>query len=343
MRLFIFGAGATRGASFVDVESNPCLPPLDSDFFTQLQRIKNSKHSSTIELVLQNTVELFGVNFQLTLENLFSTIENMRRMIKMAGERRGFKKEDLDKMRKILLQALAAVLEESLTKKGSSLQVQECKYHEYLIKEVIQPKDSLISFNYDCLLDYVLKKYGNEKWNPHYGYGFQLRGEESGIKGDDCWCPEKPAQKDKTVKFYKLHGSLHFKFDNKKTVRLKKKPYTKQNGDLLFDIIPPEVYKDLEKTPYKNLWKKAGQAIYKANIIVIIGYSFPITDLHSRTLFQVNIHKDNLKKIVIVNPDKQSRYRAREILRRGITNKTKILVFDTLKEFFDAKVDLNQA
>jgi hypothetical protein len=44
MALFVLGAGATRGASFVNPAKNPCLPPLDLDFYAQLQRIANSKH-----------------------------------------------------------------------------------------------------------------------------------------------------------------------------------------------------------------------------------------------------------------------------------------------------------
>ena len=32
MALFVLGAGATSGASFVNPANNPCLPPLDLDF-----------------------------------------------------------------------------------------------------------------------------------------------------------------------------------------------------------------------------------------------------------------------------------------------------------------------
>jgi hypothetical protein len=41
MAVFLLGAGATRGASFVRLTDNPCLPPLDTDFYAQLQRIQN--------------------------------------------------------------------------------------------------------------------------------------------------------------------------------------------------------------------------------------------------------------------------------------------------------------
>jgi hypothetical protein len=61
MALFVLGAGATRGASFVDPAQNPCLPPSDLDFYAQLQRIANVKHQKTVRDVIKDTVELFGV------------------------------------------------------------------------------------------------------------------------------------------------------------------------------------------------------------------------------------------------------------------------------------------
>jgi|SRR5690242_7939665 hypothetical protein len=63
MALFILGAGATRGASFVKPNVNPCLPPLDADFYAQLQRIGHPKHQDIVAAVIRDTVELFGVNF----------------------------------------------------------------------------------------------------------------------------------------------------------------------------------------------------------------------------------------------------------------------------------------
>ena len=70
MALFVLGAGATRGASFVDPVKNPCLPPLDADFYAQLQRIRNPKHKPTVQQVIQDTVDLFGVNFRVSMDGL---------------------------------------------------------------------------------------------------------------------------------------------------------------------------------------------------------------------------------------------------------------------------------
>ena len=52
MALFVLGAGATRGCSFVVEKRKPCVPPLDADFFTQLQKVGNQKHQKLINQVI---------------------------------------------------------------------------------------------------------------------------------------------------------------------------------------------------------------------------------------------------------------------------------------------------
>lgn len=58
MAVFVLGAGATRGASFVNPAKNPRLPPLDTDFYSQLQRIGNHKHKELVDRVIRDTVDL---------------------------------------------------------------------------------------------------------------------------------------------------------------------------------------------------------------------------------------------------------------------------------------------
>src|SRR5215813_8591177 len=73
----VLGAGATRGAEFVRQNSPMCLPPLNADFFTQLQRIPTAKHQPAIEGVLNDVVGLYGPDFALTLEDYFTQLEAM--------------------------------------------------------------------------------------------------------------------------------------------------------------------------------------------------------------------------------------------------------------------------
>jgi hypothetical protein len=337
MALFVLGAGATRGASFVDPVKNPCLPPLDADFYAQLQRIRNPKHEETIKSVIEDTVELFGINFQVTMETVFTTLEHTARMIETTGENRDFKRSDLDKKKKTLQQAIAAALEESLCEGGQHSGA-ECEHHRALVSNM-KHKDAIISFNYDCLIDETLKRCGSQKWNPRYGYGFNLGKRGANLKGDQEWRPDKPASKPETITLYKLHGSLHFVVGGSK-VKLKNRPYTKQHGNLRFTIIPPESNKRYDEGVFKNLWKQAGQALHGAQTLVIIGYSFPITDSHSNALFRISVKRLGLKSLVIVNPDREARRRTREVLKRGISDKTRVLVFDKFAEFVSTKREL---
>lgn len=339
MAVFILGAGATRGASFVDPAVNPCLPPLDADFYNQLQRIRNDKHRDLVENVIKDTVELFGTNFRVTMETAFTLLEQMTRMIATTGETRDFKRKDLEEKKNRLIQAIAAVFEESMCQQQAAnkqtRKTRDCQYHKALV-EKLNKGDSIITFNYDCLIDEALKRHGSGKWNPRYGYGFKLGGRGKNLSGDDKWRPSKVAPKDDTVKLYKLHGSLHFIVSGEK-VTLKQRPYTKQHGKLRFTVIPPESSKRYDEGVFAHLWKQAGQAIHGAETLVVIGYSIPVADSHANALLRVSVKREAIKSLVIVNPDREARYRTREILKRGLSKESRVLVFDTLKEF--ASVD----
>lgn len=341
MTVFVLGAGSTRGCSFVDPTVNPCLPPLDGDFFTQLQRVANSKHEPLARTVIEHVVDLFGHNFHATLETVYTTLEHTIRMLSVTGDNRAYKRVDLSQRREQLKQAIAVLLEESLTEKGlggsSRLSPRLCDYHVHLVRNVLQPRDVLISFNYDCVIDYALKEAGSGKWNPRYGYGFRLGSRGSRLTGDKHWQPGGlVVGKDETIRLYKLHGSLHFQFSESEAqprIKLKSRPYTKQHGNLKFTIIPPAWHKSYDQGAFGHLWKGAADAINRATSIVFVGYSLPETDLHSTALFRTTVSK--LRSLVVVNPDPSARYRTRSVLQSGITKSTKVLSFDYLREFLN--------
>lgn len=342
MALFVFGAGATRGCSFVDPKKDPCLPPLDVDFFTQLQRVRNKKHYPLIKQVMRDVVDLFGSNFDVTMETVFTTLEHTLRMLDTTGESRDFNKKDLRMKKSRLGQAIAVVLEDSLAEKDeeghSRLTPLECEHHQRFVSDILRPGDDIVSFNYDCSLDYALKGNGDGKWNARYGYGFKLGAKGSLLTGDAFWNPSVIAEKDTTVHYYKLHGALHFVI-NEKTgkVRLKNRPYTRQSGNMKFTIIPPEWHKAYDKGVFAVLWNKAAEAVHCAEHIVVIGYSMPLMDLHSSTLFRTSVNsKQKLKSLVVVNPDRSARRRIRTILQRGLNPDTKVISFDCISHFVAA-------
>ena len=343
MTVFVFGAGATRGASFVDPTKEPCLPPLDADFFTQLQRIRSRKYQTLVRDVLADVTDLFGYNFDVTMEGVFVTVEQTIRMATATHERRDYKVPALKKVRNRLLQALAAVLEEALTEKAASgagtRKIKLCNYHKLFVENILEPQDTIITFNYDCLLDHHLKLFGEKKWNARYGYGVKLGARGAHLTGDKFWTPRNhPAKKNDTVLLLKLHGSLHFDARNsernKYQLKLKQRPHTYQGkGSMRFTVIPPEWHKGFEAGMFKDIWTKAADRLYKADRLVFIGYSLPVTDMHAAALLRTSVKRAALKSLVVVNPDREARRRIRSVVARGFATDTRVLSIDRFEEF----------
>ncbi len=341
----MFGAGATRGCSFVASLRGRCLPPLDRDFFTQLQRVQSPKHEDLIRSVIEDVVNLFGTNFDATLEVVFATLEQMIRMVQATRETKRFKMEQLRKIRDRLLLAIAAVLEEALTKQEERRRtMRECEHMKKFVKDILAAGDTIITFNYDCVVDYHLRQYREGKWNARYGYGFRLGPRGHRLKGDSKWQPSKPATKQQTVRLLKLHGSLHFWVERPDRgdyeVTLKQRPYTYQGRGMRFTIIPPEYVKRFEVGVFRDLWNEAFRALARADKIVFIGYSLPPTDADATALFRTAVREKGLKTLVVVNPDREVRRRIRMVVQRGLTEKTRVVSLDTFEEFVNMPRDV---
>lgn len=70
-------------------------------------------------------------------------------------------------------------------------------------------------------------------------------------------------------------------------------------------IIPPVQNKSYEfyGSLFDNIWSKAEELLSKANVIYVIGYSFPPTDIPSNNLFKSAFSKrSTVPEVVIVNP-----------------------------------------
>lgn len=348
----VLGAGATRACSFVDSGKFTCLPPLDGDFFTQVQRVPDQKHRALVTSLVRDTVDLFGHNFTLTLEAAFTTVEHSLRMLEATRSSSATsRKKELRSQRDRLLSALSMVLEASLVERNSGRpthEARDCCHHQKLVCDVLQPGDAIISFNYDCMIDDALRRHGANKWNAHHGYGFKLGPRGTDLQGDDYWSPKDlngvstASDKASTIRVHKLHGSLHFRFDEptgrarKKTrpsVVLKSRPYTKQRGTPRFSIIPPESNKAYDKGLFAGLWRGAAQSLSDAKHLVVVGYSFPATDLHSASLFRNSLKRNSLRSLVVVNPDPAARRRTREVMQRGFSADTRVLSFKSMDEF----------
>jgi len=264
------------------------------------------------------------------LEEFFTLVEGFTSIIRLL--KKGTKNYRLDRInavRKNLMQAIASVFEESLCDRFvAKYEAKPCEYHQTLVAS-LKKQDTIISFNYDCVIDQNLKKFGSEKWHARYGYGLPQKWNYPGV---DFWEADKPSSKADTIELLKLHGSLNWQFDeNRKRIKFKDRPYTRQYGDMRFSIIPPEAHKVL-KAPYSDLWYRAGHALRDAKHLVFIGYSFVSTDIDALSLFRIMANK-NLKTLTIVNPDRLARQKTRQTLVTSISPSTLVLDFESFKEY----------
>lgn len=331
----VLGAGATRGAEWVSASEQPCLPPLNTDFFSQLQRIHTQKHQGLVSDVLKDVVGLYGSNFDVSLEQYFTQIDSMIEMARIVGlASHPYSGERLRNMRIRLLRAVSAVLEESadVVKQGSRAKTQPCSHHRRLV-EALAPKDTIISFNYDCVIDHSLKTFGDGKWSAERGYGFT----SGHIDGHEHWSAERPPTgENQSINLLKLHGSLNFfKFDpDTVNVRLKQRPYM-QTGNELYEIVPPAFGKTVDGPIQSGLWKRAERALRLARTVTLIGFSFTPTDLHVDSLFRSALASNQvLERLVIANPSAHDRSRIRAVCSVALSKgKVKVVQFEDLADF----------
>jgi hypothetical protein len=245
------------------------------------------------------------------------------------------------------LLALAAVFEEALMEgeKGKKRrEMRHCKHMKRFVEQIVRPGDAILTFNYDCVIDHHLQKHGDGKWNARYGYGFSLGPGGKRLKGDGAWQPKQPAKKGETVRLLKLHGSLHFVVEKAEQqdyeVTLKERPYTYQGRGMRFTIIPPEYVKRFEAGVFRDLWNHAFRTIARAENLVFMGYSLPVTDAHATALFRTGVKADGLKALVVANPDREVRRRVRSVVQRGLSKETRVLSLESFEEFVHVPRDL---
>lgn len=316
-RVIVLGAGTTKGAS--TSTGKTVQPPLNADFFTQVQRITTPKHVKNVRAVMADVVELFGPNFSLTMEEYFTQLESFAIMSSLAPKGDpSMATDEIRRKRDRLMTVLAAVLEEStdVSKKDS----EPCIHHEALVGE-LAPRDTVITFNYDCVIDHALRRSATGKWSAKYGYCVPR---PNRVVGHETWDAEKaPTGSNNTIHLLKLHGSLNWPPWTSATaedeLKLKQRLY-QQRGTPRFKIIPPEFVKNIrDDSNFETLWKNAERALRHAEVIALVGFSFTPTDLHVDSLFRIALAQNSkLRTLVIANPSKHDRGRIRTIFSKAL-------------------------
>lgn len=336
-RLLVLGAGATRGAT--TSAGRECLPPLNADFFTQLQRITSSKHQKAVQDVIRDVVSMFGSNFSLTLEEYFTQLESTARMARLANRQSAaYSASEIATKRDALMAGLAAVLEVSTD--VSQRAVPTCDHHRVLV-ESLNPSDTVVTFNYDCVMDHALRVHGAGKWSAKYGYTLP---KPARIEGTDRWdANPAPTNSRETIFLLKLHGSINWQLPGPEaddplssSIKLKQRLY-QQRGTPRFTIIPPEWVKNIDDPNFRVLWRNAERAIRTARSIALVGFSFTPTDLHVESLFRIALAGNtNLERVLISNPRAEHRRRIRSVFAGSLSEDVIVRQYDYLEDFAQA-------
>ncbi|EQD72009.1 hypothetical protein B1B_04136, partial [mine drainage metagenome] len=312
----ILGAGASRGAEFVKSQVG-ILPPLDLDFFQQVARLNNCREADSLLAFVQ---EEYRGEPHLSMERFFSEADYTDRFHAELHVDRGPRVKRYRRALTDFYVVVARLLSESADK--------TCTFHES-IADRLSANDSILSFNYDCIMDSALRDAGGNRWDPaRGGYGCDIKGAVSVWRQSTQGRPPQGS-----IQLLKMHGSLNWEVAADATVSLRPAMLkTSAEGA----IIPPSWFKDLTRKPFASIWGTARKALRSARILIVVGYSVPATDLFSQSLLKVEVGAEAiLDAVVLVNPDREARRRFIDIIRDGLNPKTRVLEYSTLRELHD--------
>jgi hypothetical protein len=181
--------------------------------------------------------------------------------------------------------------------------------------EILEEGDTVISFNYDLLVEMGL--WQQNKWTFLDGHGFKKDIEDFRSEITKIYSEDKPTKS--KVRILKLHGSLGW-FRKKFTDEIvfgempdsfedyfgeffeKGDPSPAVSYDEGSTLIEPSYIKQFDNPYLIDIWKQAINAIISANEIVIIGYSLPPADSASQLLLATSVRISNASKITVIDP-----------------------------------------
>jgi hypothetical protein len=285
--VFILGAGATRGAvRHVLINNKRLRPPLNRDFFDVADTfVRSHDHKPAIAERLARVKKVFVDEFPtrgkwpLPMETAFSLLYVSKDFPEIYASRTGRRRsagarKEIEDFLRLTFGILSAI----------EVHATDTNHYARLVS-VMQPEDTIITLNYDTLLDSELIRAG---WNPHFGY--DLLGSSRKLKWQmirPTWRPHLNG-----VRLLKLHGSLNWYikgsygrinkvFDAKPTkVLLSKRPRINELDGHIRQIVPPIYGKFFNNPHWRGLWQRAYEALVQADLIVVIGCSLSDTDFH---------------------------------------------------------------
>lgn len=165
--LYILGAGASHGHG---VRRSP-KPPTTREFFDDRFISKLGEEYGSLLLKLVETIEGYGIPVRSgNIEKMFSMIEPVWELGNAPNRAKDFVELWLDVNTLSPLDTLRSWIVDVIHVSTTWLRSQDCPFHRSLAEHLIARGESVISFNYDLIMDVALARTG--KWNIGNGYGW---------------------------------------------------------------------------------------------------------------------------------------------------------------------------
>jgi hypothetical protein len=317
--LVVLGAGATRGASFVEGQRVP--PPLDRDFFRTLQMSRTGRSSAGRDL-LEHVRHVYGPALDIGMETVFTNLDAARTFHRELKVDPGPRVQRPTQLIAAFNEVLPGLLGETAD--------EDCTYHADLARS-LRTVDAVISLNYDCLIDTALRAYAGNRFSAERGgYGVPV------ASGAGAWGGRSPGKTpDGSIRLLKLHGSLNWR-SAEKPLRLR------DDGELFRPVAdgviqPPLTQKPVSREPLRSIWQEARRVARGTKRLLIVGYSLPDADGLVRTLLTTDLQHD-LAEVIVVEPTSDVQSRHIDLFARGAA-KAKVFVFRTFYDFSAALSD----
>lgn len=311
--VLILGAGATISEMLSHGAKTQELPPTDANFLKRsrscVKRLYDEMEVSFND-VWQGT-EPRPLKYQ-QMEMLFSSA-----FLKVQQTSGNSKKGIASRF---LYDKLVELLRETLsTTTSQAMPDQHVKLLDHINSK--NPKSlNIISFNYDVLADRALLQGARNKkwdWDHANGYGFQPA--------------NLPKREPGNIKLYKLHGSMNWYIPTpgrtrasvySKSTRIyvpnpatnpkipawqRKQKKLGHSGTNVFPLLVPPVFEKGTQIigELQSVWEQAANALKKATIVYVWGYSLPQTDYHAEFLLAQAARLAKYR-LIVCNPDRNA-------------------------------------
>ncbi|MEI7899630.1 MAG: hypothetical protein WCK89_05220 [bacterium] len=325
--IIILGAGASRGAKCFEDKLNPA--PLDADFFSIMQRVCH--YEPELKQFLDFVRSEFGAGSSPGMEEVFTQLEALARFSIDLKIARGRTVTRYVIQLKKFVGTIATFFRHTFC--DSSGTPLKCDYHETLA-EALNVGDTVISFNYDCIIDAALHaKKNKQSWSASNGYHAKV------ASGAAAWdgLGARGRRARHPIKLLKLHGSLNWdRATIANELSLRADPYeTLSRSDN--EIVPPVWNKTIGgDMVFSAIWKEARRMLPKGKIMIVAGYSVPPTDLLTRALIRVSASEreksEKLSHLLVVNPSVEARAKLIDLVRPALDEKSAVIELTSMRK-----------